>query len=275
MFSTKLEVLVNLGETPDQKILEKTINELKSQDGVKQAEFKNGAFVVDTVLPSSVVLDMVSRSSGKRAVLQGFGDTQSAVAMISSPDSSILGVIRLQQQGAALAADGSVDGLPPGKHGLHLREAGDLSQGCAGLGGHYNPAGAPHGAPDSEHRHAGDLGNIEADERGRATFRIVGHGVTIAEIIGRSIAITERADDLGRGSSPASKIDGDSGPPIACGIIARSAGVFENPKRICACDGVVVWDERDRPLAGKGRRVDSCCKKDGDKKGEQKPCCKV
>ncbi|KAI8431757.1 hypothetical protein MSG28_016194 [Choristoneura fumiferana] len=40
----------------------------------------------------------------------------------------ILGVIRLQQQGAALAADGSVDGLPPGKHGLHLREAGDLSQ---------------------------------------------------------------------------------------------------------------------------------------------------
>ena len=41
---------------------------------------------------------------------------------------------------------------------------------------------------------------------------------------------------------------------LACGIIARSAGMFENSKRICACDGVTLWDERDRPLAGPGRR---------------------
>lgn len=40
---------------------------------------------------------------------------------------------------------------------------------------------------------------------------------------------------------------------IACGIIARSAGLFQNPKQICACDGVTLWEERDRPIAGKGR----------------------
>lgn len=40
---------------------------------------------------------------------------------------------------------------------------------------------------------------------------------------------------------------------LACGIIARSAGLFQNPKQICACDGVTLWEERDRPLAGKGR----------------------
>ncbi|XP_063392205.1 copper chaperone for superoxide dismutase [Cydia fagiglandana] len=275
MLFTKLEVLVDLGEKPDQKVLDKTINELKSQDGVKEAVFKNGAFVVDSTLPSSVVLDMVSKTSGRRAVLQGFGDTQSAVAMVSSADSSVLGVVRLQQQRGALVADGSVDGLAPGLHGLHLHETGDLSQGCASLGPHYNPRGAAHGAPGGAAgaRHAGDLGNIRADERGRATFRIVDHVLNISDIIGRSIAITERADDLGQGSSPRSKIDGDSGPPIACGIIARSAGVFENPKRICACDGVVVWDERDRPLAGKGRR---CCQKDKENDNkEQKPCCKA
>lgn len=41
---------------------------------------------------------------------------------------------------------------------------------------------------------------------------------------------------------------------LACGIIARSAGLFQNPKQICACDGVTLWEERDRPIAGKGRR---------------------
>lgn len=41
---------------------------------------------------------------------------------------------------------------------------------------------------------------------------------------------------------------------LACGIIARSAGLFQNSKRICACDGVVVWDERDVPVAGAGRQ---------------------
>lgn len=40
---------------------------------------------------------------------------------------------------------------------------------------------------------------------------------------------------------------------IACGIIARTAGLFQNPKQICACDGVTLWEERDRPIAGKGR----------------------
>lgn len=34
---------------------------------------------------------------------------------------------------------------------------------------------------------------------------------------------------------------------LACGVISRSAGLFENTKKICACDGLTLWDERDRP----------------------------
>lgn len=30
---------------------------------------------------------------------------------------------------------------------------------------------------------------------------------------------------------------------IACGVIARSPGLFQNEKKICACDGVTIWDE--------------------------------
>ena len=32
-------------------------------------------------------------------------------------------------------------------------------------------------------------------------------------------------------------------PRIMCGVIARSAGLFENTKKVCTCDGVTIWDE--------------------------------
>ena len=35
-----------------------------------------------------------------------------------------------------------------------------------------------------------------------------------------------------------------------CGIIARSAGLFQNPKKVCTCDGVTVWDEAQKAREG-------------------------
>uniref|UniRef100_A0A8D9DZY6 Copper chaperone for superoxide dismutase n=1 Tax=Cacopsylla melanoneura TaxID=428564 RepID=A0A8D9DZY6_9HEMI len=61
----------------------------------------------------------------------------------------------------------------------------------------------------------------------------------VSSIIGRSIVIEDGASNK-----------------LACAVIARSAGVSENKKSICACDGVTIWEERDRPLAGPGRRIE-------------------
>ena len=33
---------------------------------------------------------------------------------------------------------------------------------------------------------------------------------------------------------------------LTCGIIARSAGLFQNSKKFCACDGKILWE--DKPL---------------------------
>ena len=90
-----------------------------------------------------------------------------------------------------------------------------------------------------------------ADESGRASFRLVDQVLNVGDIIGRSLVIKESADDFGRGSSPDSKTDGAAGKGIACGIIARSAGLFDNPKKICACDGKTLWDERGDATRGK------------------------
>lgn len=29
-------------------------------------------------------------------------------------------------------------------------------------------------------------------------------------------------------------------------MVARAAGLFQNPKRVCSCDGITLWEERDR-----------------------------
>lgn len=179
------------------------------------------------------------------------------MAIVRNDSDSVKGVVRFSaitedKHSMGCVIDGVIDGLSPGLHGVHIHECGDLSRGCDSLGKHYNPRHTQHGGPesDADKRHAGDLGNIEADLNGRAKFRFIDRIITVPEIIGRSIVVTENADDFGTGGNEQSLIDGNSGARLACGIIARSAGIFQNFKRICACDGVTIWDERDKPLAG-------------------------
>ncbi|KAM7344020.1 copper chaperone for superoxide dismutase [Cochliomyia hominivorax] len=220
-----------------------------------------GRVVVHTQEPWFLLKEKIEET-GRKAVLNGFGG-QSAVSIINTTGSDvdhcpIQGVIRftsIRKDKPGLVVDGVVDGLSPGLHGIHIHETGDVSSGCASVGNHYNPRGSPHGSPDDDinNRHAGDLGNIRADDTGRATFRFMDNVLDVWEIIGRSVVITQNPDDLGRGQNEQSRVDGNSGDRIACGIIARSAGILQNFKKICACDGLTIWDERYKPIAG-GKR---------------------
>lgn len=215
-----------------------------------------GEVLVESALTTAEVQALIE-NTGRRAVLKGIGgseqDVGSAVAMMSGAG-SIQGVVRfLQLSEGHCLIDGTIDGLAPGRHGLHVHALGDLTLDCSSCGEHYNPFGTGHGGPGDSDRHAGDLGNITAGPDGRASFRLEDSQVKVWDVIGRSLVVDEKEDDLGRGNHPLSKQTGNSGERIACGIIARSAGLFQNPKQICACDGVTLWEERDRPIAGKGR----------------------
>jgi len=112
-------------------------------------------------------------------------------------------------------------------HGIHVHQFGDLSRSCQSLGGHFNPYGSAHqGSRQAGHTHGhvGDWGNIYSDRSGRVSGRKIMHGTSLygrTSIIGRSIVIHMRADDLGHGKSAGSRISGNAGGRLACCVIAQ------------------------------------------------------
>lgn len=141
-----------------------------------------------------------------------------AVAVVHGlKDENIKGKVTFTQKDGGVEIVAEISGLKPGEHGFHVHEFGDCSMAdgkCAG--GHFNPTGAPHGGPDSDKRHAGDFGNLKADEDGKATYKRVDKMVSLHgpnSIIGRSVIIHAKADDFK--TQPA----GDAGDRIACGTI--------------------------------------------------------
>ena len=136
------------------------------------------------------------------------------------------GVVRFTPAGSGggVKVHAEISGLEPNsKHGFHIHEKADLSDPeLKSAGGHFNPGMHKHGGPHTGEHHAGDLGNIEADDQGKATYDATVQGITLDDaktgIIGKSVIVHGKADDLK--TDPA----GDSGPRIAGGVIERGAG---------------------------------------------------
>lgn len=119
----------------------------------------------------------------------------------------------------------NVKGISPGLHGIHVHEYGDLRNGCKSLCNHFNPyKSLTHGGPDDNHtkKHLGDLGNIKVNSTGTCKCKIYIKKLKIDGIygvVGRSIIIHEKEDDLGKGGNKESIKTGNAGNRIACGVI--------------------------------------------------------
>jgi superoxide dismutase, Cu-Zn family len=116
-------------------------------------------------------------------------------------------------------------------HGFHVHEAGDLSEKCMGACAHFNPYHKNHGGPNSYERHVGDLGNIYFDKKGNAQINAKDNQIklrgTKSNIIGRSLVIHEKPDDLGMGGHEDSLTTGHAGSRITCAVIGYSKKMFK------------------------------------------------
>jgi len=132
------------------------------------------------------------------------------------------GEVYFEQKGKDVEVTGKISGLAEGKHGFHIHEFGDNTNGCVSAGGHYNPGSNTRGAPEDDNRHAGDLGNVEVGSDGIANIKITDSKITLTgeqSIIGRTVVVHADKDDLGKGGHELSLTTGNAGSRLACGVI--------------------------------------------------------
>nr|AEN71836.1 copper/zinc-superoxide dismutase copper chaperone precursor [Dimocarpus longan] len=203
-------------------------NKLQTVNGVKNVEVDLSNQVV-RILGWSPVKTMTEalEQTGRKARLIGQGVPEdflvsAAVAEFKGPD--IFGVVRLAQVNMELArGEANFTGLSPGKHGWSINEYGDLTNGAASTGKVYNPTSL-----ETVKEPLGDLGTLEVDDKGEAFFSGVKEKLRVVDLIGRSIVVYGSEDKS------------DSG--ITAAVIARSAGIGENYKKLCTCDGTTIWE---------------------------------
>jgi Cu-Zn family superoxide dismutase len=141
-----------------------------------------------------------------------------SATLASTSGSTAAGTVTLTDD-----ADGSVEvvvnltGVPPGVHGFHIHEKGDCGDNGNAAGGHYNPTGTAHGAPNADPHHAGDWGNVTADPSGNVTMRFNTRSISVAAgpntAVGHAIILHANPDDL------TTQPSGNAGPRIACGVV--------------------------------------------------------
>lgn len=144
-----------------------------------------------------------------------------SATVLPTKDSTVRGTVKFSQKGERVLVAGRITGLTPGPHGFHIHEKGNCTApDGSSAGGHFNPGTMKHGGPAGDIRHGGDLGNIVADGSGVAEFTVEVAGITLgtdaASVVGRSVIVHAKADDLRTDPS------GGSGARLACGLIGKN-----------------------------------------------------
>jgi Cu-Zn family superoxide dismutase len=143
--------------------------------------------------------------------------TKAVAVLMPAKDSKAAGTLTFAKADGGVRITGRITGLNPGTHGFHVHEFGDCSAAdFASAGGHFNPTGQPHAGPKDAHRHAGDLGNVEAAADGSVSVDYTDSDMRFdgdKSIVGRAAVVHANADDLKTQPS------GNAGGRVACGVI--------------------------------------------------------
>lgn len=198
--------------------------------------------VEGTAAPSAIVAAI--QDTGRDAILRGSGKSDGAAVCILETHSTavsdhVRGLIRMVQVSSNMTIiDLTIRGLSPGTYHATVRETGDISSGAESAGGVWDMMRAKkEGAAGSA---KGIFGTVEVGKSGIGSV-FLDKPVQIWEMIGRSIIVARQQDG---------RFDKND-PDTLVGVVARSAGVWDNDKTVCSCSGKTVWEER-KEQVGKG-----------------------
>lgn len=172
------------------------------------------------LITSSIVAGIAIVSLYGGQALAAAPSAMAHAAIAGTEGSSVGGLLEFNSTPTGVHISGTIDGLSPNsRHGFHVHENGDCSASDGkSAGGHFNPGNYAHGDPASMPHHAGDMPNIDADAKGIAVVDVTVSGVSLGSgptsLLERAVIVHGKADDY------TSQPSGDSGPRIACGVVA-------------------------------------------------------
>ena len=110
---------------------------------------------------------------------------------------------------------------------MHFHENAAVPGNCGVVGEHFNPLHMKHGGENDLIRHIGDEGNIIVNGSpnhgiahvAKSDFLISLSPNVVNSVLGRSLTIHLRTDDLGKRNNRESGKSGNSGQKIACGTV--------------------------------------------------------
>ncbi|KXX79807.1 Superoxide dismutase 1 copper chaperone [Madurella mycetomatis] len=202
-----------------------------------------------TAAPSAIVAAI--QATGRDAILRGSGSSNSAAVSIletyyhrsdedvtpaSATGSSwvnerlVRGLARMVQVSPTeTLVDLTVRGVPPGTYRVTIREYGNLKDGVSSAGPVWSAQSPGGDAP------RGILGTVEVGPGGHGSA-FLNHPFQVWEVIGHALVVSRQDESDGLPL----KNDEDT----VVGVIARSAGVWDNDKTVCSCTGKTLWEER-------------------------------
>jgi Cu-Zn family superoxide dismutase len=175
------------------------------------------------LLLSAVCAGIVACSNANSAVnKEASKPWAEAVITGTKADTAVTGIIKFTQTGGKvkMKLEIMIPQLANHTVAVHIHEHGDCGDAGKNAHGHWNPGGKKHGKWGSAEFHAGDIGNITLNAKGKGTYTLestiwsIG-GDVMTDILNKAIIVHSGTDDYT--SQPA----GNAGSRIGCGLIVK------------------------------------------------------
>lgn len=143
-------------------------------------------------------------------------------------DRQVRGLARMVQVSPETTlVDLTIRGVAPGVYSASIREYGDLKYGATSTGPIWKGA-------NSTTQPRGLLGTVTIGKDGHGAV-FLDHPFQVWEVIGHAMVVSSQGED---------KVTLENDVNTVVGVIARSAGVWDNDKTVCSCTGKTLWEER-------------------------------
>lgn len=159
------------------------------------------------------------------AIASGDGARHASATFVNATGATVGWASLVEDATGVVHVNIHVEGITPGRHGVHIHAVGACTPTFAAAGGHYNPLGDQHGLENPEGPHAGDLPNLTVNPHGTGHLDGTTDRVTISAgpatlfdtatgAEGSAFIIHANEDDQVTDAT-----NGGSGARIACAVI--------------------------------------------------------